>query len=106
MTGFSMGVTTVYITEAFAFEWDLCVASESYTLLSSYNKIRRLLRGEMHRWKGPYTFPELMRFHIWRTLSENMSKGILVREPTPSRTAAKHITMLLGKVSEQASGTI
>ena len=28
MKGFSMGVTTVYITEAFAFEWELWVAAE------------------------------------------------------------------------------
>ena len=74
MKGFSMGVTTVYITEATTLECELWVAAELSTLLNTYNKIKRQLRGETHRWKTPYTSPELMRFFVLKKLSWNMNK--------------------------------
>ena len=49
MKMFSINVTTVYITEAVALEFELWVAADLRCILSLYNKISRQLRDEMHR---------------------------------------------------------
>ena len=58
-----------------------------------------------HRQKMLNISLELIRSYICRKLFYNKKKRIQAKGPTPIRTAAKDITVLLRKLSELASCT-
>ena len=106
MKGFSMGVTTAYITEAFAPECDLWVAAElRYTPRLVQKNKETIERWDMQV-ENAACFPWADEIpHMEETIFE-YEKRIAARGPPASSTAAKYITTLLRKVSQQASWTI